>query len=268
MSIVLNSDSFFNLEGLEHRQLFESGYVWEALKRLQEYMNDYDYPPLKGDGLVFNAPLPAAMVYIKGEIIPASACKIKLGDPAKGQFAVYKDNQLLPEAALIMAGVVIGGPKIALGSGVILESGAMLKEPSVIGDCSEVRQGAYIRGYCLAGRRTVIGHTTEVKHTIFMDDAKAGHFAYLGDSILGSRVNLGAGTKMANLRFTGGEVPVRTPDGIISSGLRKLGAVLGDDVQTGCNSVTNPGTLIGRGSMLLPNTTSPSGYHPPNSLIR
>ncbi len=144
----------------------------------------------------------------------------------------------------------------------------MLKEPAIIGDCSEVRQGAYIRGYCLAGRRTVIGHTTEVKHTIFMDDAKAGHFAYLGDSILGSRVNLGAGTKMANLRFTGGEVPVRTPDGTIASGLRKLGAVLGDDVQTGCNSVTNPGTIIGKCSMLMPNTTSPSGYHPPNSLIR
>jgi len=101
-----------------------------------------------------------------------------------------------------------------------------------------------------------------------MDDAKAGHFAYLGDSILGNRVNLGAGTKMANLRFTGGEVPIRTPDGTISSGLRKLGAVLGDDVQTGCNSVTNPGTLIGKGSVLMPNTTSPSGYHPPNSLIR
>ncbi len=265
---MLTSKSFFNLEGLEHRQLFESGYVWEALKHLKEYMNDYDYPPLRGTGLVFGTPLPAALIYIGGEIMPAAGLKIKTGDPAKGQFAVYKDNQHLPEAALIMAGVVLGGPMISLGSGVILESGAMLKEPAIIGDCSEVRQGAYVRGYCLAGRRTVIGHTTEVKHTIFMDDAKAGHFAYLGDSILGNRVNLGAGTKMANLRFTGGEVPIRTPDGTISSGLRKLGAVLGDDVQTGCNSVTNPGTLIGKRSMLMPNTTSSSGYHPPNSLIR
>ncbi len=268
MSIVLTSESFFKLEGFEHRQLFGADYVWEALKHLKEYMNDYDYPPFTGEGLTFGVPLPAAMVYIRGEIIPAATCKIKLGDPAKGQFAIYKNDQCLPKAALIMAGVVLGGPRIALGSGVILESGATIKEPAVIGDCSEIRQGAYIRGYCLAGRRTVIGHTTEVKHTIFMDDAKAGHFAYLGDSILGNRVNLGAGTKMANLRFTGGEVPIRTPDGTISSGLRKLGAVLGDDVQTGCNSVTNPGTLIGKGSVLMPNTTSPSGYHPPNSLIR
>jgi len=113
-----------------------------------------------------------------------------------------------------------------------------------------------------------VGHVTEVKHSIFLDDAKAGHFAYLGDTILGREVNLGAGTKMANLRFTGGDVPVRTPDGTLGTGLRKLGAILADQVQTGCNSVTNPGTLLGKRSMLMPNTTAPSGYHPPGSLIR
>jgi len=131
-----------------------------------------------------------------------------------------------------------------------------------------VRQGAYLRGYCLAGQRCVLGHTTEIKHSIFLNDAKAGHFAYLGDSILGGDANLGAGTKMANLRFTGGDVPVRTPDGLISSGLRKLGAILGDRAQTGCNSVTNPGTLIGPDSMLMPNATAPSGYHPARSVLR
>ncbi|NOX25289.1 MAG: hypothetical protein GXP59_04080, partial [Deltaproteobacteria bacterium] len=127
---------------------------------------------------------------------------------------------------------------------------------------------AYIRGYCLTGRRCVIGHTTEVKHTIFLDDVKAGHFAYIGDSIMGNQVNLGAGTKMANLRFTSGEVPIRTVDGVIASGLRKLGAILADGAQTGCNSVTNPGTLLGKKSILMPNITAKSGYHPPHSLIR
>ncbi len=102
----------------------------------------------------------------------------------------------------------------------------MLKGPAVIGDHTEIRQGAYIRGYCLTGARCVIGHTTEVKHAVFLDDAKAGHFAYLGDSILGNRVNLGAGTKLANLRFHGDEVRIRTPDGQVPTGLRKFGAIM------------------------------------------
>lgn len=265
---MLTTKSFFNLADSAHQELFAQGYVWETLKLLKPYMNDYVYPVLEGEGLVFGQPLLETLVYFNGEIMPAGGMKIDFGDAAKGKLAIYQNGQRLAGASLIMAGVVLGGPEIAIGKGVLLESGALLKTPTIIGDCTEVRQGAYVRGYCLAGKRCVIGHTTEVKHSIFLDDAKAGHFAYLGDSILGNQVNLGAGTKMANLRFTGGEVPVRTPEGTISTGLRKLGAILADNVQTGCNSVTNPGTLLGKKSMLMPNTTSKSGYHPPNSLIR
>ena len=89
------------------------------------------------------------------------------------------------------------------------------------------------------------------------------------DKVLGNNVNLGAGTKMANLRFTGGDVPIRTKNStIIKTGLRKLGAILGDNVQTGCNSVKNPGTLLGKKSMVMPNATVPSGYHSNSTLIR
>jgi NDP-sugar pyrophosphorylase family protein len=163
--------------------------------------------------------------------------------------------------------VLHGGP-FAFGRGVLVEAGAFIAGPTVIGDRTEVRQGAYLRGHCLVGKRCVVGHVTEVKHSIFLDEAKAGHFAYLGDSILGNQVNLGAGTKMANLRFVKGNVQVRTPEGQLDSGLRKFGAILGDQVQTGCNSVTNPGTVIGRRSFLLPNTTAPSGYHPENTMLK
>jgi bifunctional N-acetylglucosamine-1-phosphate-uridyltransferase/glucosamine-1-phosphate-acetyltransferase GlmU-like protein len=114
----------------------------------------------------------------------------------------------------------------------------------------------------------VVGHTTEVKHSIFLDHAKAGHFAYLGDSILGREVNLGAGTKFANLRFLAGNVAVRTSEGLIDTGRRKFGAILGDRAQTGCNSVTNPGTVIGKEGILMPNTTASSGYHPPRTILR
>ena len=143
-----------------------------------------------------------------------------------------------------------------------------IKAPAIIGDYTEVRQGAYLRGYCLTGKSCVVGHTTEVKHSIFLNDAKAGHFNYLGDSILGRDANLGAGTKFANLKFLGGNVSIRTENGLVDTGRRKFGAILGDDAQTGCNSVTNPGTLIGKGGILMPNTTAPSGYHSPRSIIR
>jgi NDP-sugar pyrophosphorylase family protein len=164
--------------------------------------------------------------------------------------------------------VVLVGSRFHFGEGVLVEAGAFLKEPAIIGDQTEVRQGAYLRGYCLVGKRCVVGHATEVKHSIMLDDAKAGHFAYLGDSILGNQVNLGAGTKLANLRFQSGEVSIKTADGPMATGLKKLGCIFGDHCQTGCNSVTNPGTLLGKGCMLLPNATAPSGYHPAKTLLR
>ena len=160
------------------------------------------------------------------------------------------------------------GSDIHIGQGVLIEPGALIKGPCFIGDYTEIRQGAYLRGYCLIGRRCVVGHATEVKHSIFLDDAKAGHFAYLGDSILGRNVNLGAGTKCANLRFLPGNVLINAEKDRIDSGLRKLGAILGDEVQTGCNSVTSPGTLLGPGSFLMPNATAASGVHPARSLLR
>jgi UDP-N-acetylglucosamine diphosphorylase / glucose-1-phosphate thymidylyltransferase / UDP-N-acetylgalactosamine diphosphorylase / glucosamine-1-phosphate N-acetyltransferase / galactosamine-1-phosphate N-acetyltransferase len=144
----------------------------------------------------------------------------------------------------------------------------MIKSPAIIGDHSEIRQGAYLRGYCLIGRRCVVGHATEVKHSIFLNDAKAGHFAYLGDSILGGNSNLGAGTKCANLRFVSGTIKVKTQEGLVDSGLKKLGVILGDGTQTGCNAVTSPGTIMGPECILMPNATAPAGCYPARTVIR
>ena len=167
------------------------------------------------------------------------------GDATKGALKIYFDGQLMLGASVIMAGATFKGRHIKIGKGVLIEPGAYIKSPTIIGDQTEVRHGAYIRGDCLIGANCVVGHVTEVKHSIFMNGAKAGHFAYLGDSILGNQVNLGAGTKLANLRFIKGEIIINSSDGPIKTGLRKLGAILGDGVQTGCNTVTNPGTLLG-----------------------
>jgi carbonic anhydrase/acetyltransferase-like protein (isoleucine patch superfamily) len=268
MTILLTANSFFELADYPHRQLFdEREPVWSALRRLPDYLAAYPFPPLPA-AVPRSVPLPRTLVLHDGEVIDGTGLEIVYGSVTKGGLLVRRDGRELPGATVLMAGAVLHGGPFAFGCGVLVEPGAFIAGPTVIGDRTEIRQGAYLRGHCLVGRRCVVGHVTEVKNSIFLDEAKAGHFAYLGDSILGNQVNLGAGTKMANLRFVKGNVQVRTPEGQLDSGLRKFGAILGDQVQTGCNSVTNPGTVIGRRSFLLPNSTAPSGYHPENTMLR
>jgi len=266
---MLDAASFFDLTDLSFKDVFtDTNYVWEGLKNLKAYMDGTVYEPFDHESLKNGVPLTQPLIFHEGRLQNAVDCTINYGNVTKGKLLVERDGKKLTGASVIMAGVVITGNKIQLGKGVLIESGALIKEPAIIGDQSEVRQGAYLRGYCLVGKRCVVGHTTEVKHSIFLNDAKAGHFAYLGDSILGCDANLGAGTKFANLRFLPGSIPVRTTNGLIDSGLRKFGAILGDRAQTGCNSVTSPGTVIGPEGILMPNTTAPSGYHAGRTVIR
>lgn len=266
---MLSSKSFFTLAAFAHHDLFSADeYAWQALKNLKQYLDSqsYDGPEKVLGGK--SAPLLKTRVLFNNELLDADELTIAYGDTTKAGLKVYRQGRELTGASVIMAGAVLSGEKIRLGRGVLVEPGALIKSPTMIGDHTEIRQGAYVRGYCLVGERCVVGHVTEIKHSIMLNDAKAGHFAYLGDSIAGNHVNLGAGTKLANLRFTNGDINVRTAAGSINTGLRKMGAILGDQVQTGCNSVTNPGCLLGRKSLVMPNTTVPSGYHADSSLIR
>ncbi len=139
--------------------------------------------------------------------------------------------------------------------------------PTIIGENSVIRHGAYVRGNVVVGDDCVVGHTSELKGAILLNGSGAPHFNYVGDSILGNRVNLGAGTKLSNLKIIAGNVKVRIGDTEYDSGLRKFGAILGDNAQTGCNSVLNPGTLLGCGSMVYPNATV-TGYVPPQSIVK
>jgi bifunctional N-acetylglucosamine-1-phosphate-uridyltransferase/glucosamine-1-phosphate-acetyltransferase GlmU-like protein len=266
---MLSAHSFFDLSSWEHSTLLLAGdQVWSALKKLASYLEAQHYPELASEMIQPGEPLQKTLVYYNGTMLETGDLTIEYGDATKGALKVYQKGELLTGASVIMAGAILSGDHIKIGKGVLIEPGALIKSPTIIGDQTEVRHGAYIRGNCLIGSNCVVGHVTEVKHSIFLDGAKAGHFAYLGDSILGNQVNLGAGTKLANLRFIKGDIPISTPEGMVKTGLRKLGAILGDNVQTGCNTVTNPGTLLGKKSMVIPNTTVPSGYHVDNSLIR
>ena len=142
-------------------------------------------------------------------------------------------------------GAIVKGA-VFVAEGARVEAGSYIVGPAWIGPNSEVRHGAYIRGNVYVARDCVVGHATEVKGSCFLDGAKAGHFAYVGDSILCRMVNLGAGTKLANLTFDGRQVSYRDPatNKKVSSGRRKLGAIIGDHAQTGCNAVLSPGTLL------------------------
>lgn len=267
--IMMNASSLFDLSDFDHARLFANGqYAWSALSALKEYMDGYSYPALDRTLIADGRPLAETIVLHDGIFCSAQDLRIEFGDATKGSLKVTRNKEVLSGATVIMAGTVVMGDRIALGRGVLVESGAMIKSPAIIGDFCEVRQAAYLRGYCLAGKRCVLGHATEIKHSILLNDAKAGHFAYLGDSILGNNANLGAGTKFANLKMIKGNIVIRHSGERINTGLRKFGAILGDGSQTGCNSVTNPGTIFGKQCMLLPNCTSPGGYHPEKTLLR
>jgi NDP-sugar pyrophosphorylase family protein len=158
---------------------------------------------------------------------------------------------------------------------VFIEEGALIEEntyiagPTVIRRGAQVRFGAYIRGYAYIGEDAIVGHDTEVKHAILLPSAQAAHFAYVGDSILGRHVNLGAGTKLGNVKVDMGKkhVLVRLDGQNVDSGMRKFGAILGDGVSLGCNSVTSPGTLVGRNTLCYP-LSSLMGVYPPDSVIK
>ena len=266
---MLSAHSFFDLHSCEHPELMQpEDHVWLALKNLKPYLESQKYDDLPQALVPDGEPITKTLVYYNGSLLEARKFTIEYGNITKGGLKVFQDEKQLAGASVIMAGAIFKGNRIRIGKGVLIEPGAYINSPTIIGDQTEVRHGAYMREHCLIGRNCVVGHVTEVKHTIFLDGAKAGHFAYLGDSILGNQVNLGAGTKLANLRFIKGDVPVAIPGSVVKTGLRKLGAILGDYVQTGCNTVTNPGTLLGKKSMVTPNTTVPSGYHPDSSFIR
>jgi len=141
---------------------------------------------------------------------------------------------------------------IFIGEGTVIEPGAYIKGPCIIGAHCHIRHGAYIRGDVIIGDYCVVGHTSEIKHSILLNHAHAAHFAYVGDSILGNHTNLGAGVKLANLRLNGEPVLIRGEQTSLSTGMRKFGAIIGDHCQIGCNAVLNPGTLLGKQVLVHP----------------
>lgn len=259
---MLEPQDFFDLGDFEHQRIFSTAEaVWTALDRLKDYVASFfkqSHPLSKTTGQINKT-----LVIYDGEI--RSDLEVTTGD--NNSMQVRRKGETLQDAAVILPGAFLFNDQIIIGPGTIVEPGAFIKGPAIIGNHCEIRQGAYIRGDCIVGNRCVVGHTTEMKGSILLDGAKAAHFAYVGDSILGKDVNLGAGTKLANLKMIPGSITVTVDKNRYDTGRRKLGAILGDGTETGCNSVTSPGTLVGPSSVVYAGVPVPSGYYPRRTIF-
>jgi len=153
-------------------------------------------------------------------------------------------------------GISVGHPtlgeRVYIGHGTIIEPGAYIKGPAWIGDNCQIRHGAYIRENVIIGAGSVIGNSCEIKNSLLFAGCQVPHFNYVGDSILGHKVHLAAGVIVSNLKLQADVISVRWKGKTISTGLRKFGALLGDGAEVGCNTVLNPGSIIGRGSLIYP----------------
>lgn len=176
----------------------------------------------------------------------------------------------------VMSGAWLGDAPIVIEEGAVVEHGAYVVGPAYIGRGAVVRHGAYVRENVILLDGAVLGHASEAKHALFLPHAAAPHFAYVGDAILGHRVNLGAGTKLSNLGILSAKDPttgrptikLTIDDQVYDTGLTKLGAILGDDAQTGCNAVLNPGCIVGPRTLVYANASLRKGYHPADSIIK
>jgi NDP-sugar pyrophosphorylase family protein len=227
---MLGPQDLFDLSDFAHANIFNGcKYAWEAIAKIEEYITNKFSSNLKPE------------------------LKTDFGE-----------------------GVTIKGD-VYVGKGTTIEPGAFIQGPTIIGDNCQIRQGAYIRGNILIGDKCIIGHATEAKNAIFLNEAQASHFAYVGDSILGKNVNLGAGTRLANVPLFSLKDPVtlkrsnifiKINGDEIDTGLGKLGAIIGDDVHTGCNVVTSPGCIIGPRSRIYALLSLGKGYHSAESVVK
>ncbi len=160
------------------------------------------------------------------------------------------------------------GPHVQIGEGTVIEEGAMILGPAIIGRNCQIRHGAYIRENVILGDGCTVGNSCEVKNSLLFNGAQVPHFNYVGDCILGHKAHLGAGAALSNLKLDSSNVWVDGENGVpIDTGLRKFGAILGDHTDIGCNAVLNPGSIIGRNSVVYP-TLSWRGFLPANMIAK
>ena len=179
----------------------------------------------------------------------------------------YLEANLRPGLRNRCEGVAFIGERVFIGEGTLVEDGVMIKGPALIVRNCHLRHNAYLRESVILGDNCVIGNSCEVKNSLLFNHAGAPHFNYIGDSILGYHAHLGAGVKISNVKLVPGNITVDIDGRPFDTGLRKFGALLGDHSDIGCNAVLNPGSIIGRGSVVYPNTNW-RGILPANMIVK
>ena len=147
------------------------------------------------------------------------------------------------------------GSRVYIHPSVILPPYGVIEGPAYIAEETRLLPGIYIRQNVIAGRGCVLGHNGEYKNCLLLDGVVTPHRPYVGDSVLGNGAHLAAGVVLANLRFDQSAVAVQTPEGFCDTGMRKLGALIGDGAEVGCNAVLQPGTVLGRRALVAPSLT-------------
>jgi NDP-sugar pyrophosphorylase family protein len=170
---------------------------------------------------------------------------------ALAKIKAYVSARAQPSSPVRFEGAVIG-TQVIVGEGTVIEDGAMIKGPAIIGRNCQIRHNAYIREDVIVGDGCVVGNSCELKNAMLFNGCQVPHFNYVGDSILGHKAHLGAGVILSNVKSLPGNVVVEWNGERIDTGLRKFGALLGDKAEVGCNAVLNPGSVIGRTSVVYP----------------
>ena len=214
------------------------------------------------------ANLPPLFARLPAELVPLfdpAAPWALLGEPLGRLLAE------LPSSAIegqLDPGAQILGDRIVISAGARVHAGAVIEGPVFLGRDAQVLPGAYLRGGVWLGEGAKVGANTEIKRAVFLPRARAPHLNYVGDSILGAGVNLGAGTILANFRHDGADIEIPVAGGRLATGRRKLGAVLGDNVKTGCNAVLYPGVVVGRETRIYPGVQLRSGVYPAGRIVK
>lgn len=263
----LRPEHYFDLSAFEHKAIFdEIEYVWDVLPKIGDYVKSYVEKRISEVDAKVLVTIPQNTI-IEGDVHIEEGAEIE-------SFCVIKGKVYIEKGVHIKTGTVIDGT-VCIKNDSEIGPNAVILGANVIGELCEIRPGALTRGAVLMGIHTVF--RGEAKNVIFLDavetkegvlaETAAAHFAYVGDSVMGRSINLGAGTKISNVKVNWEKVEVLIDDKKYNTGLSKFGAIIGDQTSTGCNTVLNPGTLVGKRVKIYPNS-SIIGYYPPDTIVK